>query len=113
MNGGNEVERRDRRGEDIDQPKRPMTRHQMPAALPAIFPLAQLGLLERRDVLDSGCNLYRFRLPEAEGIDRTSRPGAARPAMAIPHRLRRAGDFEFNGSAKAASCVTHDFHLSR
>jgi hypothetical protein len=89
-----------------------MPRHQVPATVFAVLPLAEGGFLKRHDVLSPGLDLYRIRFPETESVDRASRPGAAGGAMTITHRLRRTGDFKLNGAAKAASSVTHDIRLS-
>src|SRR6266436_4838395 len=80
----------------------------MPATDLAIHALAERCRLERRNMLSPGFDLHGVGFPEAESVDRTSRPGTAGIAMTIAHCLRRAGDLKLNGAAKTASRVTHD-----
>src|SRR3954451_23432583 len=112
VNPRRELERRDRRRKHVNEAERLMARHQVPATFFAVFSLAERRFLERSNVLSPGFDLYRIRLPQAESIDRTTRPGAAGSAVAVAHRLRRASYFDFNSAAKAASHVTHDVRLS-
>src|SRR5260221_12184769 len=88
-----------------------MIGHQMPAASGAIAALAERRLLERRDALDSGFDPYRLRLPKAERVHRSARPGPAGAAVTIPHGLGRSGDLEYDRAAKAASDMRHGFSL--
>src|ERR1700682_5792715 len=89
-----------------------MAGHQVPATVFAILSLAEWGLLERRDVLGAGFDLHGLCFPQAEGVDRTSRPRTTGAAMTVTHRLRRPGDLKFNSAAKASSNVSHGIHLS-
>src|SRR6266516_61365 len=84
-----------------------MIGHQVPAAFPAILPLAEFSLLERREVLGSRCDPYRLRLPEAEGVYGPARPRATRTAMTIAHLFRCPRHLQFYCAAKAASKVRH------
>src|SRR5262245_48641508 len=79
----------------------------MAAAFGAVLPLAERCLLERRDVLGARRDSYGVRLPEAEGVHRSSRPRATGLAVAVSHGFGRAGDFEFDRTAKTASRVRH------
>jgi hypothetical protein len=46
-------------------------------------------------------NLDVFGLPQGERIHGSGRPGPARIAVAISHRLRRSVHFDFDSSAEA------------
>src|ERR1700722_8770402 len=102
-----EVEGWDRGGVHVDQIERRMVGHNMTAAGLAVLALAPRGLRERRDMIPSLRDFHRVWLPEAEGVDRAGRPGAAGLAMAIAHRLRRAFDFDLDCAAKTAPLVSH------
>ena len=54
VNAGGEGQRRDGRGEYVDEAERRMVGHQMAAAFRAVLALAERGLLERRHVLGTG-----------------------------------------------------------
>src|SRR6266478_1685652 len=107
MDAGGEFQRRDCRGEHVDEPDGLVAAHQMPATDLAIHALAEWCLLERRNMLSPGFDLHGVCFPEAESVDRTSRPGTAGIAMTIAHRLGLAGDLKLNSAAKTASRVTH------
>src|SRR5581483_11875397 len=84
-----------------DEAERRMIGHQMAAALAAILPLAELGLLEHADMLGAGGDAHGFRLPQAEGVDGAARPRAARGAVTIAHRFGRAGRLDLDRAAEA------------
>src|ERR1700737_4529601 len=63
-------------------------------------------------MLSAGFDLHRVRFPEAESVDRASRPGTAGIAMTIAHGLGRTRNFNFDGATKTASNMAHDFLLS-
>jgi hypothetical protein len=71
------------------------------------LPLADWRFLKHREMFGTGRDPHRFRLPQAEGVDRTARPGAAGIAVAIAHRLGRASDLDLDRSAKAFSFKIH------
>src|SRR5471030_2022005 len=96
-----EAEGWDRGGVHVDQPERRMVGHNMTAAGLAVLALAPRGPRECRNLILSLRDIHRVRLPEAEGVDRAGRPGAAGLAMAIAHRLGRAFDFDLDRAAKA------------
>src|SRR4029453_2311069 len=83
-----------------------MVRQQVPAA-----DLAELAVTSFRLVVDANVafalgDLHRLGLPEAEGVDRCSRPAPARRAMAETCRGRLAGDGELDGAAETTSFVS-------
>src|SRR5262249_20692543 len=100
-------ERWNRCREHIDKPCRLVTGHHMTAAKLAKLPLAERCLLESCEVLGAGLHLHGILFPEREGIDRPTRPGAARAAVAIAHGLGLTGDFDLDCAAEAASDMTH------
>lgn len=75
--GGPARSRRTRR------PSRMMIGHQMAAAVGAIFALAHWREGEGGNALGTAGDGHRLRLPEREGVDRPTRPGAAGGAVAI------------------------------
>src|SRR5689334_15680013 len=107
MDGRLEVERGQGGVEDVDETERWMVRHQMAAALGAVFAFAERGLGEGRDVIRARRDLYRLGLPQAEGVHRSARPRATGPAVAIAHRFGRAADLQGNRAAKTASTMSH------
>ncbi|CAD5276394.1 hypothetical protein BOS5A_210675 [Bosea sp. EC-HK365B] len=112
VDAGGKGQRRDRRGEDVDESQGRMVRHQMPAAFRTVLTLAQRGLLEGRDMLGPGCDPHRLGLPQGKRVHRTAGPRAAGAAMAIAHRLRFAADLKFDCAAKAFSKVRHGVPFS-
>ena len=109
VNSRNEVERGDRCGEHIHETYGRMIGHEVSAAFGAILPLAEWRLLEGSHTLRSCGNPHRLGLPEAEGVHRSARPGPAGLAMTIAHRLRFSGCNQLDGTAEAASHVSHGF----
>ena len=95
----------------IDQAEWRVIGHEMPAAFGAILPLTRFRLLEHRDVFGTGRDPHRLGLPKTEGVHRAAGPRTAGAAMAIAHRLRSAGDLEFDRAAKAFSCEAHKHFL--
>jgi hypothetical protein len=79
----------------------------MAAAFRAVLTLAERGLLERRHVLGTGSDPYGRRFPQAERVDGSADHDWQETAMAITHRFRRTGDFEFDRAAEAASNMSH------
>src|SRR5207244_10580000 len=107
MDTGNEIKSRNWCGEHVHETQRRMIGHEMPAALCAILALTERRLLESRDVPGPRCDPHGLRLPEAEGVDRSARPGSAGTAMAVTHGFRRPGSFQLDRAAKATSDMRH------
>ena len=107
-----ERERRNRRGEHVDELERRVLGHQVAAALLAVLAVAELRLREGRDVLCPLGDLHGFGLPQAEGVHRSARPRATRTAMAVAHRLGISVDLELDRPAEASSGVFHGRDLS-
>src|SRR5215813_10333462 len=85
MHPGLEGERRNRRGVDVGQAPLRMVGKQMASTYLAPFAHAVWGLGVAADVLGALGDAHGVGAPEAEGIDGTGRPFAARAAMAVPH----------------------------
>src|SRR6185369_5316740 len=107
MNSRPELERWDRRGINVSKAERRMMVEQMPTAFAAIMALAERSLLEHCDMLLAVGDPHPLRLPQSECVDRRSRPGPARRAVAIAHHCRLAGHLDGDRSAKAFSTVGH------
>src|SRR5262249_62347561 len=102
-----EFKRGYRRAADADAPQGRVVGPVGAPASGAVLPLADGCLLEGRDVLGARRDSYGIRLPETEGVHRSGRPRATGPAVAVSHGFGRAGDFESDRTAKAASSVRH------
>jgi len=63
-------------------------------------------------MLRPGRDPHRFRLPQGEGVDRASGPGAAGAAMAIAHSFRRTRNLDFDRATKTASSMLHNPYVS-
>jgi len=74
---------------------------EMTAAFRAVLPVAHARFHEVADQAGARGNLDVFGLPQAERIHGSGRPGPARIAVAISHRLRRSVHFDFDSSAEA------------
>src|SRR3954451_14303941 len=71
------------------------------------FALAERRLRKGLDILCTFGDAHGFGLPQAEGVHRTARPRAARAAMAIAHRFRRACDLDRDRATEAVSNMFH------
>ncbi len=111
MNSRFELDAREDRGVDVNQLETRMARHQVATALGAPFPVAVLCFVEFNNVLLAHNDLDLLRLPEGERVDRPGRPMTTAVAVTISHAGGLAGDFDFNGAAKALTLVyfRHDF----
>src|SRR5689334_8884705 len=69
---GLERQRRQRGSKHIDQSERRMVGQEMPTALFAVLPLAYRRLLECVNVLGTGRDAERRRLPKRESVDGTA-----------------------------------------
>ena len=101
VKGGGECHTRYRRGINIHHAQRRMVGHEMTAAFRAVLPVAHARFHEVADQAGARGNLDVFGLPQAERIHGSGRPGPARIAVAISHRLRRSVHFDFDSSAEA------------
>src|SRR5688572_26762625 len=77
----------------------------MPAAGRAPFAHAVRSLGVAADAVRAPDDLDGVRLPQAEGVDRSGRPFAARAAMAIAHRHRLARHLDRDVAAKALAVI--------
>src|SRR5262245_38824208 len=107
MNGRLECEFGQGCREHVDHLERRVVGHQMATAFLAVFPLAERRLGEGRDIRLALGDAHRLRLPQAEGVHRSARPGAAGTAMAITHRFRRAADLDLYSATEAATGMIH------
>src|ERR1700686_3451071 len=82
-----------------------MIGHKMATAFPAVLPLTDICLLEHGNMFRTRSDPHNIGLPKGESIDRATRPGSARSAMAITHCFRLAGNLHMNGSAKTLAFV--------
>jgi hypothetical protein len=87
-----------------------MVRQQMSTADLAELSIALLGLVIDADVAFPFGELHRVGLPEAERVDRGSRPAPAGGAVTEPRGDGLAGDGELDGTTETASLVhlAHD-----
>jgi hypothetical protein len=83
-----------------------MIGHKMATAFLTVLPLADFCLLEHGNMLRTRGDPHGVRLPKSESIDRATRPGSARSAMAISHYFRLAGNLNMNSSAKTLAFVS-------
>ena len=73
----------------------------MTAAFRAVLPVAHARFHEVADQAGARGDPDVFGLPQGERIHGSGRPGPARIAVAIPHRLWRSVHFDFDSSAEA------------
>src|SRR4029453_13299569 len=111
MDRRRESERGDGRRKDVDQPERRVVGHQVAAALLAVFAVADRRLGERRHMLLPPGDAHRLGSPQAKGIHGSTRPGAARTAVAVPHRFGRTTHLDLNGATETVAEMIHDFFL--
>ena len=78
-----------------------MVGHEMTAAFRAVLPVAHARFHEVADQAGARGNPDVFGLPQGERIHRSSRPGPARIAMAISHRLRSSVYFDLDSFTEA------------
>jgi len=111
MHGGLEWEVWQDGGIDIHHIAMGVARHNMSAALRAELPLAvrRFGIGGNEVFTLGDCDV--FGAPDGVAIHGRGRPGATVLAMAITHGLGRAGDAEFDRTAKALAfiCLAHQF----
>src|SRR5262245_60971119 len=108
-----ELQFRQRRGVNIDEPHLRVVGHDVAAAFLAILPLAVRRLLVGGDKLGSFGDAHGAGLPQREGVDRRSRPRTARSTVAVTHALRRARRFELDRPAETLTAISRHFHLLR
>src|ERR1700687_2576001 len=84
-----------------------MIGHEVPAAFLAILPLANVGLLEHRDMLGSRSYPHCLRLPKTKGVHRAAGPRTTRTAMTVAHGFRVTGNFQMNCATKTPAFVCH------
>src|ERR1035437_2725901 len=92
-----------------------MIGHKMATAFLTVLPLADFCLLEHGNMFSTRSDPHGGGLPKSESVDRATRPGSARSAMAISHYVRLAGNLNMNGSAKTLAfvCCRHCRFLPR
>jgi len=91
--------------QDVDESQRRVVGHQVAAAFLAESALAHIRLLVGGEVLGTGGDPNGPGLPEAEGVDRATRPGPARTAMTIPHAFGVAVDLQLDGATETLAFV--------
>src|ERR1700756_4671102 len=107
-----ELQGRDRRRIDVDQPERGMIGHEMAAAALAVLagaPPRPGGIV---GVMRAFGGPHLLALPQREGVDGCGRPGAAGRAMAIAHGFRHAIHLDFHRAAEAFALVRSHLLLS-